>query len=82
MGKNIYIYKMRKDPLTFIFGNTGLHPIFLKFKQLIQTVQHDGYIKMYLQIKFYIFLNFFREFFFATPKLENYEFATPKPLIS
>ena len=33
--------------------------MFLKSKQSIQTVQHDGYAKMCLQFKFYIFLNFF-----------------------
>ena len=32
---------------------------FSKSKQSIQTVQHDLYIKMCLQIKFYIFLNLF-----------------------
>ena len=36
-----------------------LHPMLTKFKQSIQTVQLDGYVKIYLQIKFYIFLNFF-----------------------
>ena len=33
--------------------------MFTKSKQLIQTVQLVGYVKMCLQIKFYIFLNFF-----------------------
>ena len=49
---------MRRDPITPFFGGTGLHSIFSKFKQSIQTIQHDGYVKMCLQIKFYIFLIF------------------------
>ena len=44
---------------TFFFSDTGLYSTFLKFKQSIQTVQHDRYIKICLLIKFYIFLNFF-----------------------
>ena len=56
--KTVNIIK-RRDPITPFFGETELHSIFSKSKQSIQTVQHDGYVKMCLQIKFYIFFEFF-----------------------
>ena len=50
---------MRRDPITSFFCDTRLHSTFLKSKRSIQTVQHDGYIKMCLQVKFYIFFELF-----------------------
>ena len=42
---------------------------FLKFKQSIQTVQHDLYTKICFETKFYIFFEFFLLFFKYFTKL-------------
>ena len=56
-----YIY-LERGLLTTFESTTFYNNLILQFsksKQSIQTVQHDIYIKMCLEIKFYIFLNFF-----------------------
>ena len=62
-GPGSIILGLHDNPLlTPFFDDPELQPTFSnfsKFKKSIQTVQHDGYIKMCLQIKFYMFLNFF-----------------------
>ena len=64
---------MRRDPLTPLFDNTELYPIFSKSKQLIQTVQHDGQIKMCSQIN-YIYI--FELFYYLLSNLQNRCFQT------
>ena len=57
-----FMKKNMRDPLAPIFDDTKLHHTFLKFlkfKQLIQTVQHDLHIKMCLETKFTFFLIFY-----------------------
>ena len=53
---------MRRDPLTTFYLTHFLQHSVLQFsksKQSIKTVQHDLYIKICLEIKFYIFFYFF-----------------------
>ena len=47
--------------------------MFSKSKQSIQTVQHDGYVKMYLQMKFYIFFEFFLLSIKMDTKIQRFE---------
>ena len=64
-----------RNSITVFFYDTGLHSIFLKSKQLIQTVQHNEYVKMCLQIKFFIFFNFFLLFIKMGKKIQWSEYS-------